>query len=64
MQYQEFREEGYPIGSGTVESGIKQFKARLTGPGMRWSRPGAERMLIIRAAVLADTFDALWTVAA
>jgi len=31
---------------------------------MRWSRPGAERMLIIRAAVLADTFDALWTVAA
>jgi hypothetical protein len=26
MQYQEFREEGYPIGSGTVESGVKQFQ--------------------------------------
>jgi hypothetical protein len=60
MRYQEFREEGYPIGSGTVESAIKQFKARLTGPGMRWSRPNAERMLIIRTAVLNHTFDQLW----
>jgi hypothetical protein len=64
MQYQEFREEGYPIGSGTVESGIKQFKARLTGPGMRWSRPGAEQMLVVRAAVLAHDFDPLWAAAA
>lgn len=64
MQYQEFLEDGYPIGSGTVESGIKQFKVRLTGPGMRWSRPAAERMLVIRAAVLAETFDDLWAVAA
>ena len=63
MRYQEFREEGYPIGSGTVESGIKQFKVRLTGPGMRWSRPGAERMLIIRTAVLDQSFDQLWSAA-
>jgi len=60
MQYQEFRERGYPIGSGTVESSIKQFKQRLTGPGMRWSRPAAERMLVIRAAVMAHTFDTVW----
>lgn len=59
MQYQEFREEGYPIGSGTVESAIKQFKQRLTGAGMRWSRLAAERMLTIRAAVMTNTFDAL-----
>jgi hypothetical protein len=64
MQYQEFREDGYPIGSGTVESGIKQIKGRLAGPGMRWSRPGAQRMLVIRSAVLGDTFDALWAAAA
>ncbi len=63
MQYQEFREEGYPIGSGTVESGIKQFKARLSGPGMRWSRSGAQQMLIIRAAVLDRSFDTLWEAA-
>lgn len=63
MRYQEFREQGYPIGSGTVESGIKQFKQRLTGAGMRWSRPAAERMLVIRAAVMTDNFDALWAAA-
>jgi hypothetical protein len=64
MQYQEFQEQGYPIGSGTVESAVKQFKVRLTGPGMRWSRPGAERILVIRAAVLQGNFDTLWQRAA
>ena len=63
MQYQTFLEEGYPVGSGTVESGVKQFKHRLTGPGMRWSRPGAQRMLVIRGAVMARNFDALWDAA-
>jgi hypothetical protein len=33
---------------------------RLTGPGMRWSRPGAERMLTLRTSVLNHTFDELW----
>jgi hypothetical protein len=61
MQYQAFYEEGYPIGSGTVESGIKQFKTRLAGPGMRWSRPAAQHMLTIRAAVLDHSFDQLWS---
>jgi hypothetical protein len=63
MQYLEFRENAYPLGSGCVESGIKQFKARLTGAGMRWSRAVADRMLVIRAAILSDTFDALWAAA-
>jgi hypothetical protein len=63
MAYQEFREDGFPIGSGTVESAVKQFKARLTGPGMSWSRPAAEQMLVLRAAVLSGTFDALWRAA-
>lgn len=63
MQYQEFHEQDYPIGSGTVESGIKRFKHRLSGPGMRWSRPAAERMLILRAAVMSGTFDQLWAAA-
>jgi hypothetical protein len=55
--------EGYPIGSGAIESGVKQYKTRLAGPGMRWSRPGAERMLVIRSAVLNGAFDLLWRVA-
>jgi hypothetical protein len=63
MQYQSCLEQGYPIGSGTVESGVKQFKVRLTGAGMRWSRTGAEEMLVIRGAVMADKFDLLWDAA-
>lgn len=60
MQYLEFREEGYLLGSGPVESGAKQFKARFTGPGMRWSRAGLERLLPVRAAILSSQFDHLW----
>ena len=64
MQYQTCLEEGYPIRSGTVESGVKQFKSRLTGAGMRWSRKAAQEMLVIRGAVMAQNFDALWNAAA
>jgi len=60
MQYLEFREEGFPIGSGTIESGVKQFKQRLTGTGMRWRADCAARMVVVRAAVLGGDFDALW----
>jgi len=63
MAYQEFREDGCPIGSAAVESAVKQFKVRLTGPGMSWSRPAAQRMLVLRAAILSGTFDALWDAA-
>jgi hypothetical protein len=60
MNYLELREDGWLIGSGMVESGAKQFKHRFTGPGMRWSRSGAERLLPIRAAVMSQTFDDAW----
>jgi hypothetical protein len=60
MNYLELREDGWLIGSGMVESGAKQFKHRFTGPGMRWSRSGAERLLPIRAAVMSHTFDDAW----
>jgi len=60
MHYQEVREDGWAIGSGMVESAAKQFKARFTGPGMRWSRQGAERLIPIRAAIMSKRFDELW----
>lgn len=60
MQYLETREQGYPIGSGTVESGVKQFKARFNGPGMRWSREGIQHLIPIRSAILSHRFDAIW----
>ena len=60
MDYLECREEGYLIGSGVVESGAKQFKARFTGPGMRWSRAGIERLIPVRSAILSHSFDTRW----
>jgi len=63
MQYADFRQQGLPLGSGTVESGIKQFKQRLSGPGMRWKLANVQPMATLCAAVLSDTFDALWLAA-
>jgi hypothetical protein len=60
MQYLEQRENLWLIGSGMVESGAKQYKDRFTGPGMRWSRSGAEHLLPIRSAIMSDRFDRLW----
>jgi hypothetical protein len=63
MNYLEMREEGWLIGSGSVESAAKQYKARFTGPGMRWSRPGAERLLPVRSAIMGGRFDEVWRIA-
>jgi hypothetical protein len=60
MNYLELREDGYPIGSGMVESGCKQFKARFAGPGMRWNRDNLENLLPVRAAIMSQRFDQAW----
>lgn len=60
MDYMDLRIQGWVIGSGMVESGGKQFKHRMAGPGMQWSRTGAERMLPIRSAILSGRFDQIW----
>jgi len=46
--------------SGMVESAAKQFKARFAGPGMRWSRTGAEYLIPVRAAIMSGRFEELW----
>ena len=60
MKYLELRSDGWLIGSGVVESGGKQYKDRFAGPGMHWSRSGAENLLPIRTAVMSNRFDRRW----
>ena len=60
MRYMQLREEGWVIGSGMVESGIKQYKGRFCGAGMHWSRKGAENLIPVRTAILSDRFDQRW----
>jgi len=60
MQYRDFQLAQLPIGSGTVESGAKQFKHRISAAGMRWSRTGLQNSLLLRAATMSGTFDTFW----
>jgi hypothetical protein len=63
MDYPAYRAAGYPVGSGTTESGVKQYKQRLCAAGMRWSRPNLNRMIVLRSAAMAGSFDQRWAVA-
>lgn len=62
MRYATFRQAGYPIGSGTVESACKVVvQQRMKQAGMRWSRPGAQAMLALRCTLLSDRWRDTWT---
>jgi hypothetical protein len=61
MDYETYRQAGYPIGSGCVESACKLVvQARMKQAGMRWSRPGAQAMLALRSVLLSDRWDEIW----
>lgn len=60
MQYLKFRENGLPLGSGVIESGVKQVKQRVAGAGMRWNAKNLNPILLLAGAVLAKDFHELW----
>jgi hypothetical protein len=50
MDYPTFRAQGWPIGSGAVESAARHVvQVRMKRPGMRWSKHGGEAMLALCA---------------
>jgi uncharacterized protein UPF0236 len=60
MDYARFRQQGYFIGSGTVESGGKQISTlRLKRAGARWTERGALLTAKARAAWLSGGWDFL-----
>lgn len=61
MQYPFFQAQGWPIGSGVVESGNKLVvEARLKGAGMHWARASVNPMLSLRNAVCNDRWEEAW----
>jgi hypothetical protein len=61
MAYASFRRRGWPIGSGPVEAACKTIvKTRLGRSGMRWSRPGGQRILALRTYVKSQRWDCFW----
>src|SRR5271157_2530133 len=60
MDYAHFRQQGYLIGSGTIESACKQIAAvRLKRSGARWTLPGVIATAKARAAWLSNSWDSL-----
>ena len=61
MRYDQYLAAGYPIGSGAVESACRHLvKDRMEGSGMRWTVPGAEGVLRIRAVHLNGDWTPFW----
>jgi hypothetical protein len=61
LQYPAFQQQGWPIGSGVVESANKLVvQARLKGAGMHWERTNVNPMLALRNAVCNDRWDETW----
>ena len=65
MQYPVFQSQGWPIGSGIVESGNKVvISARLNGAGMHWQRINVNPMLGLRNIICSDRWDQDWPIIA
>jgi hypothetical protein len=61
IAYADFQNQGYPIGSGAVESANKLLvEHRLKGAGMHWSRHNVTPMLALRALVCNGEWETAW----
>lgn len=61
MRYPEFIAQGWPIGSGIVESANKLVvEARLKGAGMHWQPANVNPMLALRNIVCSNRWDEAW----
>lgn len=61
LDYRRFRDEGRPIGSGTVESAAKNVVGwRMKRGGQSWSRAGATRMLAALGEVHSGRWHEAW----
>jgi hypothetical protein len=58
MKYDEYLEQGFPIGSGVVEGACRNLvKDRMERTGMRWQPSGAQAILDLRAIYLNDDWS-------
>jgi len=59
MRYGSYLARGWPIGTGVVEGACGHLvKDRMERSGMRWTLPGAQALLDLRAVRINDDWDA------
>lgn len=60
MNYPRYQRMGFHIGSGVAEGACKHvIQSRFKRAGMRWSRPGAEKLLALRDLHVNDKWELL-----
>ena len=60
MKYPDFKNAGYPIGSGAIESAVRRVvNLRMKGPGIFWLPESAEAFLHVRAQLLSGRWNNL-----
>jgi hypothetical protein len=61
MQYPRYQQDGWPIGSGMVESAHKRvLQARLKGAGMQWASSNVNAMLALRMMIDNHRWEHEW----
>lgn len=61
MRYGTYRQRGYFIGSGAIESAGKQLTAaRIKGAGMRWNVTDLNALLTLRCVFLEQSWQTYW----
>jgi hypothetical protein len=61
MEYARFQAAGYPIGSGSVESGNKVVvEARMKGAGMHWAREQVNPLVALRDLLCSERWEQDW----
>ncbi len=61
LRYASFQAQGYPIGSGSVESANKLVvQSRMKGAGMRWEPKHVNAILALRNLACNDRWDQGW----
>jgi hypothetical protein len=61
MRYDEYLGHGWPIGTGVVEGACGHLvKDRMEQAGMRWTKPGAQAVLDLRAVRLTGDWETYW----
>jgi len=60
LHYRKIADQGWPIGSGAVESACRQRQCRFKRPGQFWTAPGLRNLCALESARHNHHWEELW----